>query len=100
MSKKAKSRILAAVLMILGIVLGVTWNSTGLCVGDNIFLALGLPAWSNGTSGTHYPAILGAFLIMIGAGVLNTTFQKKNRAWVWVIVVFVLIVFHLISAFR
>ena len=71
--KRRINRIVAVLLIALGLVLGVTWNRTKFCIGDNIFIALGLPTWSNGTSGTHYPAIIGSVFILIGIGVLNTT---------------------------
>ena len=67
--KRRINRIVAVLLIALGLVLGVTWNRTKFCIGDNIFIALGLPTWSNGTSGTHYPAIIGSVFILIGIGV-------------------------------
>ena len=88
-------RIVAVLLMALGILLGVTWSRESFCLGDTIFLAMGLPAWSKGTSGTHYPAVVGSFAILIGIGILNTTLQKKARLWVWTSVVLVLIVLSL-----
>lgn len=88
-------RIVAALLIAIGILLGVTWNRESFCLGDTVFLAMGLPAWSNGTSGTHYPAVFGSFAVLIGIGILNTTMQKKARLWVWTSVVLVLIVLSL-----
>ena len=43
-----KSRITAVVLILIGLALGVTWNKASFCIGDNLFAALGLPAWSKG----------------------------------------------------
>lgn len=85
-------RISAIVLIILGIVFGGTWSSTRFCLGDNIFSVFGLPAWSKETSGTHYPAIVGMVIILIGAGVLNTTLSKKARLWVWSIAIIILLI--------
>lgn len=93
--KRRINRIVAVLLIALGLVLGVTWNSTKFCIGDNIFIALGLPTWSNGTSGTHYPAIIGSVFILIGIGVLNTTLQKKNRFWTVVVLLLVMLNFIL-----
>lgn len=35
---------------------GITWEKR-FCLGDVILGAVGLPAWSQGTQGLHYPAI-------------------------------------------
>ena len=35
---------------------GITWDNR-FCLGDVILGAVGLPAWSEGTQGLHYPAI-------------------------------------------
>ena len=93
--QKVTKRIIAVLLIILGLVLGVTYKD-GLCVGDNLFTALGLPAWSNGTTGTHYPAVVGSVIILIGIGLLNYTLQTKTRRWVWAIVILLLIAFNLL----
>jgi len=90
--KKVKYRITAILLMIIGALLGVTWNTNGFCIGDILFASLGLPAWSNGT---HYPAIVGSFIILIGIGLLNSTLQKKVRMWLWTAVIAVLVVLNL-----
>ena len=88
--KKRTIRILAAVFILMGIALGFTWNSTGFCIGDNIFAALGLPAWSKGTTGTHYPAIVGTCFILAGVCLINYTLKEKTRSWIWAAVVIAL----------
>ena len=93
--QKVTKRIIAVLLIILGLVLGVTYKD-GLCVGDNLFTALGLPAWSNGTTGTHYPAVVGSVIILIGIGLLNYTLQTKARRLLWGIVILLLIAFNLL----
>ena len=100
MKKSLSNRIVAVLLIISGIALGTTWNSSKFCIGDHIFIALGLPAWSNGTSGTHYPAVIGIFTVLIGVGVLNATLQKKTRFWVWTTVVLFLIILNLIFSYQ
>ena len=35
---------------------GMTWKDR-FCLGDVILGSMGLPAWSQGTTGLHYPAI-------------------------------------------
>ena len=93
--QKVTKRIVAVLLIILGLVSGVTYKD-GLCVGDNLFTALGLPAWSNGTTGTHYPAVVGSVIILIGIGLLNYTLQTKARRLLWGIVILLLIAFNLL----
>ena len=93
--QKVTKRIIAVLLIILGLVLGVTYKD-GLCVGDNLFTTLGLPAWSNGTTGTHYPAVVGSVIILIGIGLLNYTLQTKARRLLWGIVILLLIAFNLL----
>lgn len=86
------NRMNAIVLITFGVVFGAVSNGTKLCLGDNMFLALGLPIWSNRTSGIHYPTIAGAVSVLIGVGVLNSTLQEKIRLWVWVIAFLILVI--------
>ena len=86
-SKKLTNRIIAVILIVLGLILGGTWNSAKYCIGDKIFIALGISPWSNGSSGTHYPAIIGSFVILAGISILNLTLQKKTRLWIWTAVI-------------
>ena len=83
-SKKLTNRIMAVLLIVLGLILGGTWNSAKYCIGDKIFIALSISPWSNGSSGTHYPAIIGSFVILAGISILNLTLQKKTRLWICV----------------
>ena len=94
-SKKFTNRIIAVLLIVLGLILGGTWNSAKYCIGDKIFIALGISPWSNGSSGTHYPAIIGSFIILVGISILNLTLQKKARFWIWAAVILSLILFNL-----
>lgn len=94
-SKKLTNRIIAVLLIVLGLILGGTWNSAKYCIGDKIFIALGISPWSNGSSGTHYPAIIGSFIILVGTNILNLTLQKKARFWIWAAVILSLILFNL-----
>lgn len=93
--KKLTNRIIAVLLIVLGLILGVTWNSEKYCIGDEIFIALGISPWSNGSSGTHYPAVIGSFVILIGISILNLTLQKKARIWIWTAVILFLVLFNL-----
>lgn len=92
-SKKIINRIIAVLLIVLGLVLGATWNHANYCMGDEIFIALGISPWSNGSSGTHYPGVIGSFLILAGISIMNLTLQKKARLWVWIAVVLLLNLF-------
>lgn len=91
-------RVSAIVLMISGIVFGVTWKRTGFCFGDLIFSALDLPVWSGGMSGTHYPAIVGMIMILLGIGIWNTTLSKRARYWTWGTVIMLLLTVGLLSS--
>ena len=86
-------------LIVFGFVFGGTWSSTGVCLGDNVFYTLGLPAWSKQTSGTHYPAIVGMVIILVGIAVLNATLSKRNRIWVWSITILVTILIGISMAY-
>ena len=97
--RKLKVRIIAIFLIALGAILGVTWNRTRFCIGDNLFHALGLPAWSNGTTGAHYPAIVGSVIIIGGISAINYTLQKKERCLVWTIVLIFFVAFKIIASY-
>lgn len=98
-SKKLTNRIIAVLLIVLGLILGVTWNRAKYCIGDEIFIALGISPWTNGSSGTHYPAIIGSFVILAGISILNLTLQKKARLWISTAVILFLILFNLIFTY-
>lgn len=95
-NKQLTSRIVAILIIAFGILFGGTWNSTKFCLGDAIFYALGIPAWSNGANGTHYPAIVGTVVILIGICVLNSTLQKKTRLLTWAVAIVIIIIINLL----
>lgn len=72
MIEKGKRKIIirccSAALMIFAVVFGSTFPNN-YCLGDRIFAGLGLNAWSEGTQGNHYPAIL--TLIMVAAWAIS-----------------------------
>lgn len=92
-------RISAILLMLLGVMFGGTWNKTGDCFGDHVFSAFGLSAWSDGTMGMHYPAIVSMFIILIGIAVLNTILSKKAQFWTWGIFILLLLVISFYFAY-
>lgn len=65
-------------LAVFSILFGFTWSKRGLCLGDSILMGFGLPAWSNGTQGTHYSAILALILLLVAIA-LFTVAAKRNR---------------------
>jgi len=91
-----KKRILSIALILSGLILGVTWNKESFCIGDKIFASLGLPAWSSGTSGTHYPAVIGTIILLLGISILSSTFSEKARKWIWPSIILLLVVLSLL----
>lgn len=71
-------RICSVGLAVFAILFGFTWSKRGFCLGDSILIRLGLPAWSNGTQGTHYSAILALILLLVAIP-LFTVAAKRNR---------------------
>lgn len=59
-------RIAGITLILVGVFLAATWPNTEICFGDILFSAFRLPTWSGGSTGVHYPAVLGAVLILVG----------------------------------
>ena len=76
--KKWIFRIVGILLLLFGLFFGVTIRSSQYCFGDNVFSALGMASWSNGTTGTHYPAIAGIIFILIGVILVAVTLNKKH----------------------
>lgn len=88
--KRILKRLLAIAAIPFGIVFGGTWGINNYCFGDSVFSLLGIPSWSNGTTGTHYTAIVGSIFILVGIGVICTTLHKKAWLWVWLIAIVLL----------
>ena len=59
------------------VILAFLWSFTinGYCLGDRILNLLSLPAWSNGTSGTHY-TVFYSFIFLIPATVLGRFYTQ------------------------
>lgn len=66
-------------LAVFSILFGFTWSKRGFCLGDSILMGFGLPAWSNGTQGAHYSAILALILLLVALA-LFTVAAKRNRS--------------------
>lgn len=93
------TQIIAITLALTGLSLAVTWGrgSSQLCLGDSVFIALGLDAWSNGTGGLHYPAAIGSLVYLLGFAVLGFTLPKRSREWSWGIAIVLLLVAKIIN---
>lgn len=96
---KLTTRIFAVAIITFGIIFGSTWNSIGFCLGEYIFSTVGIPVWSGGTNGVHYPGMLGLFFVFVGAGILNTTLSLKIRKWVWKIVIALFVVINVLHVY-
>ncbi len=71
----------SVILMLISFAFGFTWSKHGFCLGDNILTGLGLPAWSNGTHGTHYAAILALIVFLVAFFLFVRTIKKgANRS--------------------
>ena len=96
---KLKNTIVGILLIVLGVLLGATWNNGKSCIGDKIFISLGISPWSDGSEGTHYPALIGIFISLFGIGILNLTMQKKTRLLVWTLVILVIVILNILSVY-
>lgn len=70
-------RILGILLIVGGFLFGASRDPAGVCPGDRIFSALGLPVWSQGQQGPITGAA-GLAAAMAGIAVVNTTLGKRQ----------------------
>lgn len=63
---------LSLLLCIIGFLFSFTFND--ICIGDNILTSIGLKAWSNGNSGTHY-TLFYSLLFFIPSVILGYKFK-------------------------
>ena len=67
---------------------GITWKNK-FCLGDVILGAVGLPAWSKGTQGLHYPAIpalIGPLIFFyLFASTTKDTKKTMSKLLVWTV---------------
>lgn len=74
-------KIVSVILMLISFAFGFTWSKHGFCLGDTILTGVGLPAWSNGTHGTHYTAILAMIVFLVAFFLFVGTIKKgTNRS--------------------
>lgn len=84
-------RIVSVFLACFAIIFGGSWNKTGFCLGDSLFTSLGLPIWSDGISGTHYPAVIGIVLLFLSFFLFAYTTEHKARTLRLIFVCFFLL---------
>ena len=94
-----KKRITAIIMVIVGYLIGITYTKTGFCIGDSLFSTFGIPCWSNGTTGTHYPALVSGILALAGFSLFSYTLNKKCRRWFWIAVVLLIVILNFILSF-
>lgn len=90
-NRKGIIKVCAVFLMVFSVVFGGNLKN-GYCLGDKIFDGLGLAIWSEGTQGTHYPAILGLVLFAVGCGLFMWASEDKGRTKRYLAAVLVLVV--------
>ncbi len=61
-------------LFIIGCLFSFTFN--GICIGDNILNYIGLKAWSNGNTGTHY-TVFYSLLFFIPSLIIGYKFKDN-----------------------
>ena len=86
-------RIAGILLLLFGLFFGGTIQSRQYCFGDIVFSALGLPSWSNGTAGTHYPAIVGIIFVIAGVILTTATLDIKYRVLFWGVAAIIIVMF-------
>lgn len=94
--KKILLRIIGIILITCGIIFGITNKRLKVCYGDIVFSAFHLATWSSGTTGIHYPAVIGVGSAIIGVLLVNVTVPKKMQHLVWIILLLFFFVFNII----
>ena len=99
--KKVRNRVIAAVLIVFGLMLAITWwdsNATKFPdgIGNYIFTTLGLPVWSKEASGypigTHYPTVVGGVFMWVGCIVLERTMNEKQKRWLVIAIIAIFVI--------
>ena len=79
MKKNTWKRILSAICAVFFFAFGCDLGETKFCLGDVILNKLGIPVWSRGTQGIHYPAIIGLIGLMAAFYVFASTTKDPKR---------------------
>ena len=85
MKKSCVLRTAALALAVFGLVFACNFPGD-FCLGDEIFALMGLPAWSKGSTGTHYAAMAGLAMSLGGCiafGATTKDMAKNSRRLIW-----------------
>ena len=79
-------------LVIFAIVWSFSFGLNGFCLGDTVLSFLGLPAWSNSNSGTHY-TIFYSLIFLLPAVPLSFKYESDLFAKIakWISTIFSLV---------
>ena len=61
------------------VIFGSNIGQRRFCLGDRIFDLLGIPVWSKGTQGLHYPGIIGIIAAALLFYVFASTTRNKSK---------------------
>ena len=83
-------RIVSLALAVFFLFFGANLGAQRFCLGDWILTSLGLPAWSQGTQGLHYPGILALIGIVVSVSFFSATTKNPGKTTAWLILGMVL----------
>ena len=93
--KKIGCGTIAFLLVTFAILWSFSFGLNGFCLGDTILTFLGMPAWSNGNSGTHY-TIFYSLIFLLPAVFISFKYENdlfaKLAKWISTIFSLVLLV--------
>ena len=90
--KKIGCGTIAFLLVTFAILWSFSFGLNGFCLGDTILSFLGMPAWSNENSGTHY-TIFYSLIFLLPAGPLSFKYESDLFAKIakWISTIFSLV---------
>ena len=91
MEKKTRiRRILSLAFGVFFLLFGANLGPGRFCLGDWLLTRVGIPAWSQGTQGIHYPGIVAVIGIVISFYFFSTTTKNPGKTTAWLILGMVL----------
>ena len=90
--KKIGVGTISFLLVAFAILWSFNFGLNGFCLGDTVLSLLGMPAWSNGNSGTHY-TIFYSLIFLLPAGPISFKFESDLFAGLakWISTIFSLV---------
>ena len=90
--KKIGCGTIAFLLVTFAILWSFSFGLNGFCLGDTILTFLGMPAWSNGNSGTHY-TIFYSLIFLLPAVFISFKYENDLFAKLakWISTIFSLV---------